>query len=248
MSRFFIVVFTLFFSFNSLAQTTRPTSFDHREFCEKSKGVWRQFGNGCAGSCSSKVDEFAMCTQAITYSCDCGKDRCWDDVNCISLAEYKKERDRQKREQQEADEEQREKRRAEFEANQQQILDKILKGRSATMQNDTGQAQPNQSNDPNQEQNYTKSNMANFHPEIVNQQQQNQGNNQPSSPNSNQNQVGNAPVAQTLDNSVSQTPNAAQIVVPPAFVAQENNQKTVQQEPKLPEIPLPPMPPLPPTP
>lgn len=99
-----IFLLLLFFAFDVSAQVIRPTSFDGRAICEKSKGVWRQFGNGCADSCYSKFDEFAVCTDTIISACDCGKGRCWNgnDDNtsgsCVSLSEFQKIFDKQQEE------------------------------------------------------------------------------------------------------------------------------------------------------
>ena len=40
--------------------------------------------------CSYKFDRYAVCAYAITYGCDCGKNRCLYEDKCISIAEYKK--------------------------------------------------------------------------------------------------------------------------------------------------------------
>ena len=71
------------------AQFARSTSFDDRPICEESKGIWREFGNGCADNCESKFDKYEVCTTAITYACDCGKGRCWNKNKCIAMSAYK---------------------------------------------------------------------------------------------------------------------------------------------------------------
>ncbi len=76
-------------SLTSFAQIGRSTTFDDRPLCESAKGVWRQFGNGCTDSCESKLNEFSICTQAITYGCECGKGRCWDGDTCVTMDDYK---------------------------------------------------------------------------------------------------------------------------------------------------------------
>ena len=73
----------------SLAQTIRHTSFDGRENCQISKGVWREFGNGCVDSCKSKMDRIMICSMAITYGCDCGKESCWDGEICVKINDFK---------------------------------------------------------------------------------------------------------------------------------------------------------------
>lgn len=80
----------LFLSKNSFADIVRSTTFDDRLACEKSRGSWRDFGNSCVDKCSFKFDQYAVCAYAITFGCDCGKNRCLYEDKCISIAEYKK--------------------------------------------------------------------------------------------------------------------------------------------------------------
>ncbi len=82
-------IICLVFSQSSFALLMRSTSFDNRNECEVSKGVWRQFGNGCANNCESQFDEFSVCTQSLVYACDCGKNNCWNGETCVALSEYK---------------------------------------------------------------------------------------------------------------------------------------------------------------
>lgn len=55
-----------------------------QEICEHSNGTWRQFRNGCADSCSYAADPTQMCTLALTMSCDCGPNKCWNGEFCES--------------------------------------------------------------------------------------------------------------------------------------------------------------------
>jgi uncharacterized protein YbcV (DUF1398 family) len=80
----------LFSNENSLADIVRSTTFDDRLACEKSRGSWRDFGNSCVDKCSYKFDQYAVCAYAITFGCDCGKNRCLHQDKCISINEYKK--------------------------------------------------------------------------------------------------------------------------------------------------------------
>jgi len=80
----------LFSNKNSFADIVRSTTFDDRLACEKSRGSWRDFGNSCVDKCSYKFDQYAVCAYAITFGCDCGKNRCLYEDKCISIAEYKK--------------------------------------------------------------------------------------------------------------------------------------------------------------
>lgn len=64
-------------------------SFDNKPICFEQKGNWRKFSNSCADSCEAKFDEFALCTQSLSFACDCGVDRCWHENKCIAQSEYK---------------------------------------------------------------------------------------------------------------------------------------------------------------
>jgi len=44
------------------------------EQCETGGGEWRLFNNGCVDSCGSKP---RICTQAVTWGCDCGATKCY---------------------------------------------------------------------------------------------------------------------------------------------------------------------------
>lgn len=91
MKKFFLILFLgTCFSFELFAQTARSTSFDDRPTCEEVKGVWRQFGNGCTDDCRSKFDQFTICTQALNYGCDCGKNRCWNGETCVTQKSFKR--------------------------------------------------------------------------------------------------------------------------------------------------------------
>ncbi|NBR95171.1 MAG: hypothetical protein EBT55_02545 [Proteobacteria bacterium] len=82
---FFIFFFVVFNAFAN----NRPTTFDDRFACEKSQGVWREFGNGCVDNCIKKIDPYnIVCTSALTYGCECGKNRCWNAEKCVALQDY----------------------------------------------------------------------------------------------------------------------------------------------------------------
>lgn len=82
-----ILIFGLIVN-NVYADILRPTTFDERPNCEKSNGMWRDFGNSCVGKCESKLDKFAVCSYAITFGCDCGANRCYHEDKCILISEY----------------------------------------------------------------------------------------------------------------------------------------------------------------
>jgi uncharacterized protein YbcV (DUF1398 family) len=80
----------IFFSKDAFADIVRSTTFDDRLSCEKSRGSWRDFGNSCVDKCAFKFDKYAVCAYAITFGCDCGKNRCLHEDKCILVDEYKK--------------------------------------------------------------------------------------------------------------------------------------------------------------
>ncbi len=120
-----VVAFFFFLSIAS-AQVTRSTTFDDRGVCENSKGVWHQFGNGCADFCHDKFDRFAMCTQALVFSCECGKNRCWDGESCVALKSYKKIFDVEQAEEQKVLNAAKEKRKADALAHEEEIMNKLV--------------------------------------------------------------------------------------------------------------------------
>lgn len=54
-------------------------ALSEKDVCQQEGGEWRVFRNGCVDSCQynrNKGD--VMCTQALTYGCDCGEGKCWN--------------------------------------------------------------------------------------------------------------------------------------------------------------------------
>jgi hypothetical protein len=145
-----VLMLLLFFAFDVSAQVIRPTSFDGRAVCEKSKGVWRQFGNGCADSCDAKFDEFAVCTDAIISSCDCGKGRCWNgsDDNllgaCVSLSEFQRIFDQQQAEENKQLEKASKERLARYKKQRRKMMEQFVQQSSG----ETGQAATNSDGSP----------------------------------------------------------------------------------------------------
>jgi hypothetical protein len=118
----FLHIITAQFSF---AQTVRHTSFDERENCQALKGVWREFGNGCVDRCKAKMNPMMLCSMAITYGCDCGKDRCWDGKQCVNIADFKVIFDEEERIRKEHSTIEKEKRKEAFMANRRAIVRKL---------------------------------------------------------------------------------------------------------------------------
>lgn len=127
MKKFFLILFLgTCFSFELFAQNARSTSFDDRPVCEEVKGVWRQFGNGCTDDCRSKFDEFTICTQALSYGCDCGRNRCWDGQTCVTQKSYKRIFDAEKEKENAKLAEAKKKRQAAAQESQDAIMSKLL--------------------------------------------------------------------------------------------------------------------------
>jgi len=118
---------------------SRPTTFDDRQSCEKTAGVWREFGNGCVDGCEAKLNQFSVCTMAFTYGCECGKSRCWDfdQKSCVALKDYKKIFDARVAEEKKIAEAAKKKREEEAKENQQTILKNLSNNNAAPNQNNS---------------------------------------------------------------------------------------------------------------
>ncbi len=96
-------IILIFLHQNSFAQGVF-TSFDDRKICEENRGNWRKFASGCVDSCEARFDNFALCTKAQTFGCDCSENRCWHEKKCVDADEYKKKYDeKNKKEKEELD-------------------------------------------------------------------------------------------------------------------------------------------------
>ena len=128
-----ILICCLLFSFGSRAQdSASSTTFDDRPTCEQQKGVWREYGDGCVDECYPKFDKFTICTSALTFGCDCGKGRCWNEKSCVSVKEYKNIFDKKFAEDQKILQEAKQKRQAQYQENTNAIVnDLIAKKQSA---------------------------------------------------------------------------------------------------------------------
>ncbi len=56
-----------------------------QELCESGGAGWIEFSSGCHDECvyerwSSKIHY--SCTEALSYGCDCGLDKCWNGNSC----------------------------------------------------------------------------------------------------------------------------------------------------------------------
>jgi hypothetical protein len=87
LKNYYFILFVFLIN-ESQANLTRSTTFDERPKCESSKGMWRDFGNSCADKCEYKFQKYPYCSNAIVYSCDCGKNRCLYQDQCIEIQDY----------------------------------------------------------------------------------------------------------------------------------------------------------------
>jgi hypothetical protein len=127
--RIFAIIFLLLFSHQTLLalDLSRQTSFDERDICEgKNNAIWREFGNSCGDGCEMQFDEFKICDTSLALSCDCGEKRCWNGKTCVMNSVYKKIYDKKVKERQEKIAKEKEKRKADFEAQRQEILKKLI--------------------------------------------------------------------------------------------------------------------------
>jgi hypothetical protein len=223
------VLLFLFFIFpsNSFSQSIRFTSFDDRSACESSKGVWRQFGNGCVDECRPKLDQFYICTGAITNGCECGKSRCWDGESCISIESYKKNFAAEQVEEEKILNEAKEKRKEAAKANQEEIMDKLISKAVIA--------------DPNAPQNSPSNNLGEFFKDKI-------VASQPTAKSDKYREINvNDPEEKKEEDfPPAMLPGGAEMPfdessIPPFFLQQEKNKQKAGQssEPKLPEIPLP---------
>lgn len=129
---FFLIAILLFCSAFS-----RSTTFDDREICEQVGGVWRQFGNGCADECESRLNELAVCTKVMINACECVKARCWNDEEkkCVALSEYKKTYDLRVSEEKKINEEAKKEREEEFAESKKSILNNLAQNKSPNQNN-----------------------------------------------------------------------------------------------------------------
>ncbi len=79
-------------SFSDLLPKFSQDKEKEKTICEKNSGKWMEFPNGCVDSCGSKIDKKSLCTQALTFGCKCGENKCWDNQkkSCLDIEEYKK--------------------------------------------------------------------------------------------------------------------------------------------------------------
>ena len=82
---------TIFFLIFSNAQAFNLKHTTHlKQICNSHNGIWREFSDNCADSCSSKFKNLICARSNLRFSCDCGNNRCWNSKiqKCHSYKEY----------------------------------------------------------------------------------------------------------------------------------------------------------------
>ena len=72
----------------TITQNTNDTKI---ELCKQQNGVWKEFANGCVDNCSNKISKTSICTNTMTFGCECGQNKCWDNSTklCTNTQKYK---------------------------------------------------------------------------------------------------------------------------------------------------------------
>lgn len=193
MKKFFLILVLVIISNSSFAQALRRTSFDDLSPCEESKGVWREFANGCIDSCEAKLDKFMMCTKSLTYACDCGRGRCWDGKKCTAMMDYRVVFEKRKAREDAELAKARAARREESEENSQIIVRSLVKD-SIAKDAKTTDSRGRANNAPN-------NNLLEFYNPndfIEKKVSADDGSQSPGSPNDNANSVNTSPIAKTI--------------------------------------------------
>ena len=62
-----------------------------QDTCAKARGTWEEFSNTCGDSCDLANNPNTICGSALTFSCNCGADKCWDSAtsSCLSTVDKK---------------------------------------------------------------------------------------------------------------------------------------------------------------
>ena len=248
MKKFFFIklIFILLFISTkySCADFIRSTTFNDRSLCDLNKGVWREFGNGCVDNCSAKFDNYMICTNAITYGCDCGKGKCWHENKCIKLSEYEKIYSIKKEQDEQNFQKQKNARQEELKAFQQERLGKLIADKYSA---NSGENQQNQDSDPNKQQKPSITNNYNqfygqeyANHQILNNQNQNNDLSSNGQQINNQNNQQDSFLGSVLKDQPSENKNQ-EFEIPPVFllkekIKEENLNKNGQEVQTLPEV------------
>ncbi len=217
-----LISIALLFSQQSFSQSVRFTTFDDRPACEDSKGVWREYGTSCLDWCYPKFDQFSFCSRKVEFGCDCGFNRCWNGDSCVGMAKYQEVYDKKKAEEDKMIAEVREKRKADFEANQQLMLEYLVSQSLSSVNSENPQDPQN----PEAQQAKPNNNLAEFYKDF---------NPNPIVPNINinPNKVVNnqAPTQQPIKISPAKTidiPVSGSPKIPPLFLQQQKEKEAAE--------------------
>jgi len=81
----FLISFVLAIPITGSAAQDKGQKSSGQKICENAGGEWKLFNNGCVDSCElarQDPNDPIICTQAQTYGCDCGPDKCWNGASC----------------------------------------------------------------------------------------------------------------------------------------------------------------------
>ncbi len=82
------IILTILIFISSKAIAFEAEKLSPRLKCEKSNGVWREFGDSCADTCYLDRGRNRSCFSNIESSCDCLKGKCWNGEKCIKNETY----------------------------------------------------------------------------------------------------------------------------------------------------------------
>lgn len=68
----------------SITPSAPPSQKSQEVTCRLAGGTWTEFPTTCTDTCQYVRGKYPYdCGDALTYSCDCGRDKCWDGTRCI---------------------------------------------------------------------------------------------------------------------------------------------------------------------
>lgn len=74
------------FLINQYANANKISEFQKKIGCQQSSGVWQRFNNSCADFCFAKTQKpYAVCLAAMSYSCQCSEDKCFNGSSCVDI-------------------------------------------------------------------------------------------------------------------------------------------------------------------
>lgn len=137
MKKFLCLALLLLFT-SATALSKSNDSAPTKELCEKQSGLWREFGNDCADNCKPKFNKLSICTQLVTFACDCGENKCFEGGMCVSNLVYQKFFEEKQAKEQKILEKQKVKRVKEFKEKKEELVRKIMENKSQAQNQEQG--------------------------------------------------------------------------------------------------------------